>query len=164
MNRWSFIKRFAPINFDDFISFARQFCEAVDSCYDSPSRVTVTFYAKLPHSITTIQPGLNEWLAERNKEGELAKVTGLKSVTRELFDQAVNIQLDIRPEDDSKAPKYAFGHLECKGLLNRYLVYYVQPEEVGSRVKKLLLGEQRPSKVKFGIGDGYEHCHSVSLS
>ena len=164
MNRWSFIKRFGPVNFDDFMFFARQFCDAVRSHYDSPSRVTVTFYAKLPHTITTVQPGINEWLDEKNKEGELAKVIGFENVTRELFEQAVNVQLDIRPEDDDKAPKYTVGYLECKGLLNRHLVYYVQPKEVGGLVERLLLGEQRPSKVSFSIGDGYEHCHLVTVS
>lgn len=163
MVRWSFIKRFAPINFEDFIHFAHQFCEMVDSCYESPSKVTVTFYTKLPHSITTIEPGLNEWLAKENEKCELAVVIGLENVTQDLFDQAVNVQLDIRPEDDSQAPEYAFGNLECKGLLNKHLVYHVQPEEVGDVVKRSLLNEQRPSKIRFGVGDGYEHCHSVSV-
>jgi len=40
----------------------------------------------------------------------------------------------------------------------------VRDEEVGSSVKSSLLGEQRPPKMKFGVGDGFEHCHSVSLS
>lgn len=163
MNRWSFIKRLRYINFDDFMNAARQFCEAIDSQYDSPSKVTVTFYAKLPCSITTIQPGLNEYLAKENKKGELA-VVGLEDVTEELFNQAVNVHLNIRPEDGSQAPNHTYGHLECKGLLNRHLVYYVQPEEVGRPVKKLLLGGQRPSKIKFGVGDGFEECHSVSYA
>lgn len=164
MKRWSFVKRFGRVSFDDFMVLSRQFCEAVDSQYKSPSKITVTFYAKLPHSITTWEPGLNEWVAERNKEGELAQVIGLENVTQKLFDKAVNVQLDIRPEDDSRAPNYTFGHFECKGLLNRHFVYYVQPEEVGIPVKRLLFGNQRPSRLWFGVGNGYEHCHSVSFS
>ncbi len=163
MERWSFVKRFGRITFDDFMRLAPQFCNAIDSCYESPSRVTITFYKKPPHSITTIEPELDKWLAERNKEGELAKVNGLENVTRDLFDQAVNIQLKIRPEDDTRAPRYTFGHMECKGLLRRHVVCYVQPEEVGSLVKTLLLGEQRPPRLKFGVGHGFECCHSLSL-
>ncbi len=163
MNRWSFIKRFGRVNFEEFMRFADQFCKAVDSCYESPSKITVTFYAELPYSITTIRPPLNELVAERNKERELAKVVGLENATRELFDRAINVQLDIRPENAGQAPEYTFGQLECKGLLNRHLVFYVQPEEVGNPVRALFLGEQRP-KLRFAIGDGYEHCHSVSRS
>ena len=164
MNRWSFIKRFGKITYDDFMRFAQQFCSAVDSCYESPSVVIVRFYEQLPRSITTIhQFGLNEWLAEYNKSKQLAEIIELENVTKELFDKAANIQLDIRPIDDAKAPLYTFGHLECKGLLNRHLVYYVQPEEVGEVVKALHLNKQRPSVLRFGIGDGYEHCHRVSI-
>ena len=143
--------------------FAQQFCAAVDSCYESPSVVTIRLYKQLPHSITTIVPGLNEWIAEENREKQLAEVRGLENVTKRLFDKVANIQLDIRPIDKARAPLYTFGHLECKGLLNRHLVYYVQPEEVGEIVKTLHLNEQRPSMLRFGVGDGYEHCHIVSI-
>ena len=163
MDRWSFVKRFGRISFEDFADFAKEFCDAVDSCYKGSSVVTVTFYKQLPHSITTVEPGLNEWIDEENKKRELAEVVGLENITKELFDQAVNVQLVIRPRNDSWAPRSTFGALECKGLLNRHLVYYAQPEAVSEHVKKVLLDEKGPSRLLFGLGDGYEHCHSVSL-
>ncbi len=163
MDRWSFRKRLGSISFYDFRRLARQFCDTVDACYPGSSKVTVTFYKNLPGSVTMLDEGLMEFVARLNAEGELAKVDRLENATKELFDKAVNVQLLIVPAEEEKAPRSTFGHLECKGLRNDLLTYYIQPDVVARSVRGQILGEGRPSVFKFGTGKGFEHLHRVSL-
>ncbi len=151
MERWGFIKRFSPISFGEFTRFAEQFCRSVDACYKSPSITTVTFYKLLPLYTTFYGYEPPEWVGERNRTRELAKVIGLENVTKELFDQAVKIELDIRPTDKNEVPQHAFGSLEYGGESKQRLIFCVRPDEMANRVKQSYAGKNRPSKLFWSV-------------
>src|SRR5258708_38510739 len=164
MNRWSIVKRFGKIDYTDFVTFANRFCEAINACYASPSLVTITFFNKVPHYITSWQPELEDYLAEENRKKQIGEVVGLENATRDLFDRAIYVSLRVVPTEESNTPQYTFGSLECKGLRKRHMVFYVQPKEIGDYVQKRTTRTERPSRIAFTIGDDYEHCCSVSYS
>ena len=167
-NRWSFVKRFGSISYSDFVAMGRQFVDAVGHSHYAQAEVTIIFYKELPHSVTAPVDGIDEWVAQENKKSELAKIIkpsdipGIPYIPQDLFNLAVNVQLTVR------LPMYdcVFGHMECKGLLPRHIVYYVQSsnDEACQRIYNRCAGRERPSRVWFAQGDGFERCHSRSLS
>ena len=167
MTRWSFRKRFGRISYADFLKMAQQFVAAMgQQHHDSKLEIFVTLYASIPHSVSAPLDGIAEFVEKENAKLELAKIVGVGSemphVPQELFVSAKNVQLVVH------APGYncAFGHIECKGLLPRHIVFYVQSNNANAveRIKSDCVGKDRPSEFLFRQGDGFERCHSVSLS
>lgn len=167
-NRWSFVKRFGSISYSEFMAMADQFVYAVGHSHYAQAEVTVTFYKELPHSVSAPMEGVGEWVASENKKLELAKIykpsdiPGLPHIPQEIFERAVSVQLIIR------LPLYncVLGHMECKGLLPRHVVFYVQSndEDACQQIYNRCVGKQRPSRLWFGEGSGFERCHPCSVS
>ena len=168
MTRWSFRKRFGCISYYDFLKMAQQFVTAMEQQHHgSKLEISVTLYASIPHSVSApIDDGIAEFVEKENAKLELAKMVGvggeMPHVPQELFVSAKNVQLVVH----APGYDYAFGHIECKGLLPHYIVFYVQSSNASAveKIKSDCVGKHRPSKFWFGQGDGFERCHSVSLS
>ncbi len=160
-NRWSLIKRFGPITHKDFMSIGDQFCNMVKGYHRRTSGTIITLYKEIPHSD---EEGISEWTNAENYEKVLAVFTAIEDVPRDLFDLAENVQVIVRPSEVDSSSNVC-GHMECKGLLSRHMVFSVSPGTIGAYIRGLCLSkEYRPSKLWFGDGDGSEKLHPYSPS
>ncbi|OHA84086.1 MAG: hypothetical protein A2937_02730 [Candidatus Yonathbacteria bacterium RIFCSPLOWO2_01_FULL_47_33b] len=163
-NRWSLIKRFGPITHKDFMLIGGNFCHLVEYYHQRTSETIVTLYKELPYSVTAPEDGISEWVDEENSKKELAVIAGIQNVPRDLFDLAENVQVIVVPNLMDSSSNVC-GYMECKGLLSRHMVFSVSPDLTGKYLRSLCLSkENRPSKLWFGQGDGFEKLHHYSLS
>lgn len=134
-DRWSYIKRFGRIDYNNFMFFAKRFCEKVSDCYPWPSVVEVVLNYNQCEEIRT------------------NTVIRLENVTKELFGQAVSVSLKIYSMTPFNVYEKIFGYLDCKG---KYLIFYVTPPAYGKQIREVHVKELKPSGWKFKVGDGYE--------
>lgn len=167
MTRWSFRKRFGRISYADFLKMAQQFITTMGQHHSGSNlKVSITLYASIPHSVSAPMDGIAEFVEKENAKLELAKIAGMGSVVpyvpQELFASAKNVQLVVH----APGYDYAFGHIECKGLLPHHIVFYVQSGNADAveKIKDVCVGKHRPSKLLFRQGSGFERCHRISLS
>lgn len=161
-NRWSLIKRFGPITYDDFMLRGGQFCREVKKYHQRTSETIITLYKELPHSVITPERRIIEWADEENSEKVLAVFTAIEDVPRDLFNLAENVQVVVSPSEVDSSCNVC-GYMECKGLLPHHMVFNVSPSNIGDYLKSLCLsGKNRPSKLWFGQGDGFEELHHYS--
>lgn len=142
----------------------QQFIRAIREQFSGTVVVTATFYSGIPH-FSAPDHGVDEWQNEQNRKLVLSKLSwnGVEiDVPPELFDSAAYVELAI----EAPLRVFTFGKMECKGLLPRHIVFSVDGITVNApqKVMENCVGKYRPSKWWFGRGDGFECCHTLSLS
>jgi hypothetical protein len=163
MTRFSIIKQKQAVDYSDFIHFMNVLIQAFKNAGCASPGVEIVFYKKLPHSRTTLEDVWEE-ARQRNEDAarRLMTVSSIHDAVPSLFDAAVSVHVHIKPESsDDHDTRYV--HFECLGLLPKHAVFYIQPDDIGERMKEEILLYAQSFKLPFDVGDGLERSHSTSL-
>lgn len=163
MTRFSLIKLRHTIDYPDFLRCVHALIKAFKTVGCDSVELEIVFYEKLPHSCTTIGEDWEEAARKReNLSCRLATVHSIKEAVPSLFDAAVNVHVHIKPERGGEHD-LRYAYFECLGLLPQHAVFYIQPDDIGERMKQEVLQNAGFVAPYFTLGDGFERSHSVSL-
>lgn len=152
MTRFSISNLLLPISFAQFCAIVREYKQIAERAFGTPCGMEIKAmnYRKMTTSFMLDDSDMR-WIDEQNRKATFFQASELSTVSAEIFDKAVYIEVIIAPVDKSAAPNYAFAHVEFKGSRPRQATFYMQPdgEDSVSVLRK---------KFRFQIfGDGYTH-------
>jgi hypothetical protein len=159
-SRVSIIKRFFKINHADFVDIIGIFNACLKTEWGQ-TILTVRLYNGLPHSVTSYQEGMLEYLQEENGKLVFATYTDVYSVPKKAFDQADFVKINIQKKNGSLLSEYA--SFEFKGFLPRHAICYIQPESVAVSLLPTII-DRNPFGMWFYFGNGQEKNHPITFS
>lgn len=138
------------ISFAQFKAMVTEFKSQVEASFGTKCRLDIRAMSSNKMTSTFMHDdGTMEYMAECNRRATFFEGSDVQTMPPEAFNQAVYIEVGVRPEDPSAAPNYAFGHIEFKGTRRRQATYYLQPGDKGVfRALRKAHGFQI-------VGDGY---------
>lgn len=158
-SRLSIIKRFFKINYADFVNIIGIF----DACLKAEwgqTILTVRLYNGLPHSITSYQEEMLEYLRKENGKLVFATYTNAYSVPKKAFDQADFVKVNIEKKNGSL---FEYASFEFKGFLPRHAICYIQPESLAVSLLPTII-ENNSFGMWFYFGNGQEKNHPITFS
>jgi hypothetical protein len=151
MNRWSLSNRFSKISYEQFKSLTAAFQEAAEHAYGTPTKLEIKTMRAPAMSVSIPDPEMLAFLKQQNEKNTTLKTDTLDDISKEDWDKAAYVEVNIHPEDKSKGPQSAFAQVEFKGHLPKQATFYIQGGDTGGVQEATLRHRPRLSKV----GDGY---------
>ncbi len=133
-SRFSLIKRIGTISFENFKNIMQGFIGSISHVSGFPI-VEINLFSELPHSLTSYQEGLNEYLAEENKKLIFATYDNLSVVPQDAFQKARFIRVVLRTRDENQSL------IEFKGFLPDHVVFHTIPAKAAGNCAYIFFEE-----------------------
>jgi hypothetical protein len=154
MDRWSLSNLIAPVSYKQFQNLTTTFQQAAERSFGTETKVEITALSAPEVYTTYVDDEIQAILDNKNKNHTLLKTGNLSELTADIWKKSKYVGIKILPVDESKAPAFAFAHVEFKGIRSRQATFYIQSgdDKRQSTVKKEVLAK-RP--FLSYVGDGY---------
>ena len=153
MARWSISNLFRSVTHKQFIDYTTQFQQAAQNAFGTPCSLKIKVMdrpfesSKFLHDDAT-----HRFIDKINQKHTTFETNILTAITSNIWKQAAYIRVEVRPDNEEKAPFAAYATAEYYG---KRATFYIQPDESGENAKKSMLS-QTSGKI---IGDGFEFLH-----
>jgi len=150
MTRLSIINRFCSISYEQCIKMLQAYKLLVEGSYGTACTYDIRAMNQIKMTSSKMHDDYTmDFMAKCNENSVFFKTSDLFAFPKEVFQQAVYIEVAIIPTDRLVAPPYAFAQVEFKGSRPRQATFYMQPD--GAVVHENLKKRFRFQK----FGDGY---------
>jgi hypothetical protein len=125
--RWGIRNRIMPVSHKQFVDLVSQFKQTAESFFGTSCVLEIRAMDR-PRVFSTfmLPDDIQEDFERRNDSHTFLKTSSLTALTSEIWKNARYVDVTVRPEDQAKAPDYAFGHAEFKGQYPRQATFYIQ--------------------------------------
>lgn len=150
MSRWSISNLFRAVTHKQFVDYTTQFQQAAEKSFNTECFLEIRALTRPKVYTTFWDEDMQRNLNATNDRNTILKTQNLTDITHEIWNKAGYIEVTVRPNDEEKAPRYAFGHAEFKGNRPRQATFYIQPD--GEDAEQSVLSQTSAKR----IGDGFE--------
>jgi hypothetical protein len=151
MDRWSLSNRFSDISYEQFMNLTDTFQRAAERAYGTPTIAEVRVMKATRMSVSIPDPMTIQYLRDETEKNTTLKTDNPNDVTKDIWDRAVYVEVNIRPVQETEKLRSAFAQVSFKGRLPQQATFYIQGDDVRGVKEETLRNRPRFSKV----GDGY---------